>query len=135
MTYPNQTEIFEKNKQLIRQLSDLEPGESVTVTCKSKQQANRIRHVVYGWLKTNQIKQFYRVYWSQPTEVKVLKLETDIELVTQKDKLSQKLQNIFAEMIQNETDPLTIPMKYKNEGIITAEEVGQLICEFQEFMK
>jgi len=38
-------------------------------------------------------------------------------------------------MIQNETDPLTIPMKYKNEGIITAEEVGQLICEFQEFMK
>jgi len=135
MTYPSSQDRFDSEKELWEALMKLDPGGKIELSFESKNGALRKRHLIYGWLRRNGLKEHFRIYWPNDTTLRVLKIETRHTMSQIKEGFSDKLQRIFEEMIKAETEPLTIPLKYREEGLINAQEVGELVCEYQEFNK
>jgi hypothetical protein len=117
-------------------ISGLEVGQSYKLSFTTRNGASQMRHIIYGWLKENMLKNLYRVYWRTDTDLEVVKLDVipkDAE-ITKKDKLSGESEKIFKEMIVSET-PYEVVQSYFDKGIIDHEQLGKLITTYNEFNK
>lgn len=138
MSYINDTELSIEDRKIFEDLIALEPGANIELNFQSKDGASSKRHIIYSWLKTNKLKPYYRVYWPTANKLVIKRLDTNIKSYSvNTNQLPEKLSTIFSALIKfGSTEEAQVYLReQKDNGFITPEELGILLCKYEEFMK
>ena len=138
MTYSKNPSSFEGSQELYQELTQLEPGTSISITYSSREVASRRRMQIYSWLNFTRLKNKFRLYWPEPNKLRIKRLEEERGIL-EKEAIpsNSRVESVLSEMIQatDETEAIRIAREKKNEGVITPGELGVLICSYEELMR
>jgi hypothetical protein len=139
MTYKTDIELAGSDKKIFQDLLELQPSASLELNFQTRDGASAKRYLIYSWLNNNKLKAYYRVYWPEDTRLLIKRLDVVATgYSVSASKMSDKLNSIFSNMLKDygTTEGAHEYLANQKElGLITPEELGILLCKYDEFMK
>lgn len=135
MTYAKfDPEKYKHLQETLEQITNLEPGRSLTVKCIDAEHCSRTRTLLYGWLYHTSRSKYYTIY-TEPPDLRVKKKgEAAPMVLNEKRVLPPHLDKIMQKLIISDEDPVKFLSELRKNGEITLAESLTLAETFENVM-